>query len=99
MPARLKPALCGMTIAALILNSAQPPARGELPSTHEDFARDPKWQAHNNRPDPSVCQQKVQDFGYSRTNHAGGEVGEIGGVVSRSLTPAAYARKIEPRTL
>ena len=42
---------------------------------------------------------RVQDFGYHRSNHAGGAVGEIGGLVSRSLIPATYAKVIEPRTL
>jgi hypothetical protein len=39
------------------------------------------------------------DFGYSRTSHAGGAAGEIGGRVWRSLTPAYYAKRIAPRTL
>lgn len=43
--------------------------------------------------------KKVQDFGFSPTRHAGGKPGEIGGRVSRSLTPAYYARAIPLRTL
>ncbi len=31
------------------------------------------------------------DFGFSNSNHAGGEAGEIGGVFARSTRPAAYA--------
>lgn len=65
----------------------------------EDLSRDPGWQGRNNRPAASACVTKVQDFGFSPTNHAGGAPGEIGGKVSRSLTPAVYARKIPARTL
>lgn len=76
---------------------AEPPAWAGLVS--EDFSRDPGWQGSRNAPDPSVGVTKVQDFGFSMTRHAGGQPGEIGGTVWRSLTPASYAKPIPRRTL
>jgi len=74
-------------------------AEDNITEIHEDFTHNPKWDSHNNRPDPSVCTMKVQNFGYSPTAHAGGYTGEIGGIISRSLTPASYTCKIPVRTL
>jgi hypothetical protein len=65
----------------------------------EDFARDPGWDARNTRPDPARCTEKIQDFGFSPTSHAGGGAGEIGGRIARSLTPASYARALPACTL
>ncbi|MCB9781344.1 MAG: hypothetical protein H6751_00050 [Candidatus Omnitrophica bacterium] len=77
------------------------PKAGIAESTRsEDFAKDPHWDAVNNRIDPKNAKTVVQDFGYSKTNHAGGESpGEIGGRITRSLTKASYAKKIEEKTL
>jgi hypothetical protein len=70
----------------------------------ENFDRDPGWEGLRNRFDASRSNKKsglgvVQDFGYSQTNFAGKEKGEIGGVVQRSVTPAYYAAEISPKTL
>jgi len=65
----------------------------------EDFVADPGWDGRNHLPDASDCVTKTQDFGYGHTNHAGGEAGEIGGRVSRSLCPATYAMPIPAKTL
>jgi hypothetical protein len=65
----------------------------------EGFDRDPGWEGRNNIVAPSHCVDKVQDFGFSPTNHAGAAAGEIGGRVWRSLMPAYCAVKIPPRTL
>jgi hypothetical protein len=67
--------------------------------THEAFDRDPGWEGINNVPPPDVGREKSQDFGYRRTNHAGGDPGEIGGRIYRSLTPCYFAQVIEPTTL
>jgi len=75
------------------------PARAADGQIHEDFSKDPGWQGSKNVPDKSVCVTKTQNFGYSRTRHAGGQPGEIGGTISRSLTPATYAKKTSTRTL
>jgi hypothetical protein len=66
---------------------------------HESFDKDPNWEGFNNRVVPKHPRVVKQDFGYSATNHAGRTVGEMGGVVQRSTTPASYAAKISPKTL
>src|SRR5438874_9954039 len=73
------------------------------PSPAEDrvarFDRDPAWDGVNNRaaaPEPRTIRQ---DFGYSRTAHAGGKPGEIGGFLSPAAEPAYYAKAIPAATL
>ena len=63
----------------------------------ETFDRDPGWDRGNNRPadrrDEPVTVR--QDFGFSPTNHAGGNgPGEIGGYVFAAAEPAWYAKVI-----
>ena len=41
----------------------------------------------------------MHDFGYSRTRHAGGELGEVGGLIWRDEIPAFYAERVGPFTL
>ncbi|MDE0397260.1 MAG: hypothetical protein OXL96_05575 [Candidatus Poribacteria bacterium] len=66
----------------------------------EDFSVDPNWEGRGNRTAEEHARTVVQNFGYSRTNYAGGEtIGEIGGRISRSLTPATYATGITTKTL
>jgi hypothetical protein len=61
----------------------------------ETFDKDPNWDGFQNRIKlPPV--RKQQDFGWSKTNHAGKSAGEIGGTVWRCITPAYYAKKIGP---
>jgi hypothetical protein len=77
-------------------------AADEQPKTiikTESFDRDPGWEGHNNRIVPEHVPTVVQDFGYSKTNFAGKEKGEIGGPVTRASEPAYYADKIGPVTL
>ena len=74
-------------------------AAADTVQVREDFAKDPRWEGRNNRPDPAVCRDVKQDFGFSQTSHAGGSTGEIGGRVCRSLRLATYAKPIRPRTL
>jgi hypothetical protein len=62
-----------------------------LVQVHQDFSKDPGWEWKNNRivaEDPPTIKQ---DFGWSPTQHSGGETGEIGGTVWLSRTPAYYA--------
>ena len=64
----------------------------------ETFDRDPGWDGRNNRPaDPPRTRAIRQDFGYSRTAHAGGKAGEVGGFISPAAEPAYYAKEIAPR--
>ena len=67
--------------------------------TTEHFDRDPGWQGKNNAPPPEVGELKPEDFRFSPTSHAGGEPGEIGGWVYRSLTPCYFARPIPTKSL
>jgi WD40 repeat protein len=69
-----------------------------LDEREERFNKDPQWDNYNNRaalPKPRTIRQ---DFGYSKTNHAGGKIGEIGGFLSPAAEPAYYARKIPDKT-
>ena len=65
----------------------------------EDFDKDPGWDGFNNHIEAKAGKTVKQDFGYRESNFAGKEKGEIGGTIWRSMTPASYAAKIEPRTL
>ena len=66
----------------------------------QDFSTDPNWEGRGNRTAEEHARTVVQDFGYSPTNHAGGDAsGEIGGRIARSLTPATYATVIPTKTL
>jgi hypothetical protein len=65
----------------------------------EHFDKDPGWEGFNNRIVPKVIKTVQQGFGYSATNFAGKEKGEIGGTIWRSSMPAYYAAKIPERTL
>src|SRR5262249_60684192 len=65
----------------------------------EHFDRDPGWEGFNNRIVPKRIPTVTQGFGYSPTHFAGKEIGEMGGLVTRSTTPASYADKIAVKTL
>jgi hypothetical protein len=65
----------------------------------ENFDRDPDWRGFRNRLVPNPIPVVRQSFGYRPTHHAGGRgAGEIGGWIQRSMTPAAYAKIISPKT-
>ncbi|HKB02911.1 MAG TPA: hypothetical protein VKD90_11870 [Gemmataceae bacterium] len=72
------------------------PAVGKEKTEH--FDKDPGWEGVNNRATTPEKRAIKQDFGYSRTNHAGGQPGEVGGFITPAAEPACYARKIEPKT-
>lgn len=61
----------------------------------QDFAQDPKWDASGNR---ATYQAKdvggAHDFGFSPTNHAGGQPGEVGGIFWRSGKYGYYADRV-----
>ena len=64
------------------------------------FDKDPGWEGFRNRLLPDPLPITRQDFGYRTTRHAGGAgLGEIGGRVERSTTPASYAMAIPERSL
>jgi hypothetical protein len=61
------------------------------------FDRDPGWEGHNNR-STSPPRTVRQDFGYSKTAHAGGAAGELGGFLTAAAEPAYYAKELSPKT-
>jgi hypothetical protein len=65
----------------------------------ERFDRDPRWDGHNNRATSPEPRATRQDFGYSRTAHAGGRPGEVGGFLCPAAEPAYYAKVIPAATL
>jgi hypothetical protein len=82
--------LCTTWMLARIIGVASAEERTER------FDRDPGWEAHNSR---SAAPRVIrQDFGYSRTAHAGGKAGEIGGFMTPAAEPAYYAKKLPPKT-
>lgn len=87
-----------MPAFAALVGMARADAGGELRT--QRFDGDPAWEAHNNRSAVPEPRSLRQDFGYSsRTAHAGGGPGEIGGLVSPAAEPAYYARRIGELTL
>ena len=65
----------------------------------QSFDTDPGWTGVNNRVVVKQYPTVTQDFGYSKSNHAGAAVGEMGGMVTRAATPAYYGDKVGPLTL
>lgn len=57
-----------------------------------DFATDPGWDGHDNRPTPDhPCREATFDFGYRpASNYAGSTPGEIGGTFTSSTPYRAY---------
>jgi len=65
----------------------------------ENFDRDPGWHGVNNRSARTHEQATIrQDFGWSKTDHAGGKRGEIGGFISPAGEAAYYAAAIPTST-
>lgn len=66
----------------------------------ESFDKDPGWIRDTN---PVAFRQRVirpyHDLGYSATSYAGGDDGEIGGIMFRDEAPAFYADHVGPFTL
>ena len=65
-----------------------------------EFNEDPRWEAFETGAEyEERVVRPFHDFGFSDTSHAGGEPGEIGGIIFRDEQPAYYATEIEKRTL
>lgn len=66
----------------------------------QDFGNDPNWDASRNRLSYKATDVGgAHNFGFSNTNHAGGELGEVGGTFWRSGKYAYYADRIGPLSL
>jgi hypothetical protein len=64
------------------------------------FDDDPRWQSSGNTAEfTERLIRPFHDVGYSHTRHAGGQSGEIGGIVFRDERPAYYAAKTGRLTL
>jgi hypothetical protein len=88
----------GFLVTAVVSFAGIAQAQGPTLKT-DAFDRDPEWDAVNNRIVPEKKLIVTQDFGYSETNIAGGDEGEIGGRVQRSTKPAYYAAELKPVSL
>ena len=75
----------------LLIPNLQGWAQGKVKT--ETFDRDPGWDGHNNRPSAPPATVR-QDFGFTHSQYAGGETGEIGGFISPAGEPAYYAKII-----
>ncbi len=65
----------------------------------ERFDKDPGWDGVNNRSTEQKPRMVKQDFGYSATTaNAGGQKGEIGGLITAAAEQAWYAKKIDSKT-
>ena len=85
------------TVTAALFLSAQ--AFGQPGTKTEHFDQDPGWTGINHRSASTRPPVTVrQDFGYSRTSHAGGDAGEIGGFVTPAAETAYYATPIPTAT-
>jgi len=82
--------------AAILLLAASAPAQPFL-EHRDDFASDPRWESFSLVPLPKQFPITRQDFGWRAPPRAA--TGEIGGWVQRSVTPASYAKVIDPRSL
>ncbi len=72
----------------------------EIHSTSCTFDVNPQWDGFRNRLLPESLPVVRQEFGYRRTNLAGGRhAGEIGGTVQRTTTSARYSMPIAEKTL
>jgi hypothetical protein len=88
-----------LTLAVGLLAACCTTATGQTITKSQAFDHDPGWDQHNNHIVPKHYPTVVQDFGYSPTNCAGNQSGELGGLVTRAYEPAYYGDKIDPRTL
>src|SRR5829696_6751326 len=90
-----------LATAAALLHGARPEDRAGPLTKTETFDRDPGWDRSNNRPADRKDQpvEVKQDFGFTRTAHAGGKPGEIGGRIQAAAEPAYYGKVIRDSTL
>jgi hypothetical protein len=87
-----------VTVFILLVFGISFPQESKIQKVTQDFSEDPGWEGYNNRIDCEDCPQITQDFGWAPTNHNGDGVGEIGGTIWKSTTPAYYAMPLGPLT-
>ena len=92
----IRPIVITVTLFASVLAAR---AMGQGKTKTETFDQDPGWEGLNNRSAQTKPPTNVrQDFGFSRTNRAGGDVGEIGGFITPAAEMAYYATPIPSAT-
>jgi len=69
-------------------------SNNDIITIKENFDNDPGWENFNNRVECNDCPEITQNFGWTQTNNNGDGIGEIGGTIWRSTTPAFYAMPI-----
>ncbi|MDB6036526.1 MAG: hypothetical protein JWM99_367 [Verrucomicrobiales bacterium] len=63
----------------------------------ENFDVNPNWEGRNNRATDPIPRQIAQNFGFnSSSSNAGGDPGEIGGLITPAGEPAFYGKVITP---
>ncbi len=98
-PGGMRSLVCAALLVALAVGAGIGAANAQ-PKTAlktESFAKDPGWEGHNNRVIPERLPTVVQNFGYSKTNFAGKETGELGGQVTRASHAGVLRRQNRPR--
>ena len=71
-----------------------------LDGTPENFRVDPGWEGKGNSVKfEDRVRRPWNDFGFRPTAHAGGQPGELGGIIWRDEQPAYYADRVGPLTL
>ncbi len=85
-----------LLVVSLSISLASNPQQNPIVTIHQDFSQDPGWEGMNNRVQCQNCPTITQDFGWKPTNHNGDGIGEIGGIIWKSTTPAYYAMPIGP---
>jgi len=94
---------CGLLLGILLAGQAVAEVPGAASATRMvelSFDADPQWEGFRNRLLPAKRHTVRQEFGYRKSNLAGGRrAGEIGGRVQRAPIAATYAMPIAERTL
>ncbi len=99
MDLSVRPPAC-LGAAAIACAFAIGVAAAEPRMRTENFNADPQWDAHNNRSVDEPGRETIQQFGYTRSQHAGGAAGEIGGAMQTAAERAYYAKPLPvPLTL
>ena len=83
--------------ASILLATVTLPASAQ--ERYQSFDRDPNWQSHQSRLRVLGPRPVKQDFGFSKTQHAGGRsTGELGGYLHPAAEPAYYAKSLPSKT-
>jgi len=85
-------AVAAAAVALVVL--LREPGEDLGPLRAQDFSREPGWEGLNNR-SIERCPSTRQAFGWSDTAFGGAGRGEVGGIVTRAVTPGWYGKAVE----